>query len=327
MERFSPVPWSPPPAPQLEGDFEENTALKDAQLWDVPGVGPEDPVIDESSVVYIGLEDGRILRYPSPGSVPEVVADVGGRPLGIELYGDDLLVCNADLGLQLVSPSGAFQTLTDSFEGRRFLFTNNAAVSSDGTIYFSDTSQRWGIHDYVTDMLEGRSTGRVFARSPDGGLRVVVDGISFANGVALSDDESKLFVAETSRYRIHVHHLTGPDAGTTEVFVENLPGFPDNLTFGNGTLWMAAPSPRQAVVDAIAPRPWLRHITHRLPDAVKPKPVRHGMVLGFDLDGTVTHNLQDASGSVAITTSARWHDGLLYIGTLTEPYLAVLDAS
>ena len=88
---------------------------------------------------------------------------------------------------------------------------------------------------------------------------------------------------------------------------------------------MAAPSPRQALVDVLQPRPWLRHVTHRLPESVKPKPLRHGMVMGFDRDGSVTHNLQDASGSIAITTSARWHDGSLYIGTLTEPYLAVID--
>ena len=47
------------------------------------------------------------------------------------------------------------------------------------------------------------------------------------------------------------------------------------------------------------------------------------MVLGFDMDGNVVHNLQDSSGTVAITTSARFHDGRLFIGTLSEPTLAV----
>lgn len=324
MESFSPVGWKPPRAPDLDGHYAANTELAAGARWDVGGIGPEDVVLDASSTAYTGLADGRILRMSGPGSVTEL-ASVGGRPLGIELHGDDLVVCNADLGLQLVSKSGSVMTLVDTFEGRRLKFTNNAAVTSDGTIYFSDTSQRWSIHEYVTDMLEGQSTGRVFARSPDGDVRVVLDGLAFANGVALSDDESTLYVAETARYRIHAHHLTGPQAGTTTVFVDNLPCFPDNLTFGNGVVWAAGPSPRQAVVDLIAPRPWLRHITHRLPDAVKPKPVRHGMVFGFAPDGSVKHNLQDSMGTVAITTSARWHDGQLYVGTLTEPYLVVLD--
>lgn len=326
MTSFSPVAWTPEKAPALEGAYEKNTKLAGADRWDVNGIGPEDAVIDGSGAVVAGLDDGRLVRFAADGGSSEELADVGGRPLGVELYGGDLLVCNADLGLQLVSSSGAVETLVDSFEGKRLLFTNNATVVSDGTIYFTDTSTRWTIHEYVADMLEGRPTGRVFRRDPNGDVNLLIDGLAFANGLALADDESVIYVAETARYRIHRHHLTGPDAGTTEVFADNLPGFPDNLTYGNGTLWMGAPSPRQAIVDMLLlPRPWLRHIAHRLPEAMKPKPVRHGMVLGFDGDGNVTHNLQDASGSVAITTSARWHDGSLYIGTLTEPYLAVID--
>ena len=322
MPKFEPVGWDPPTDPGLVGPFQANTSLAGAARWDPGGIGPEDVVIDNGGSAYTGLEDGRIMRVDANRS--ETIADVGGRPLGIELYGDDLLVCNADLGLQLVSQAGTLETLVDTYDGRRLLFTNNAAVASDGTIYFSDTSQRWSIHEYVTDMLEGHETGRVFVRSPAGDVRLLIDQLSFANGVALSADESKLFIAETDRYRIRVHHLSGARAGTTEMFLENLPVFPDNLSFADDTLWVSGPSPRQAIVDRIMPRPWLRHITHRLPDAVKPQPVRHGMVFGFDLDGGVTHNYQDSTGSVAITTSVRWHEGTLYIGTLTEPYLAVL---
>jgi sugar lactone lactonase YvrE len=299
--------------------------LAAADRWEVHGIGPEDVVIDRAGAVVAGLEDGRLVRFAAGGGSPEVLANVGGRPLGIELYGDDLLVCNADLGLQLISPTGAVENLVRSYEGRPLLFTNNAAVASNGTIYFTDTSTRWTIHEYLNDLLEGRRTGRVFRRGPNGDVDVLIDGLAFANGLALADGESELYVAETARYRIHRHHLTGPHAGSTEVFADNLPGFPDNLTHGNDTLWMGAPSPRQAIVDVLLPRPRLRHLSHRLPESMKPKPMRHGMVLGFDGDGNVTHNLQDASGSVAITTSARWHDGRLFVGTLTEPYLAVID--
>lgn len=326
MPRFDPLAWDPPPAPKLEGDFEENTALQKAARWETGGVGPEDVVIAPSGNVFTGLEDGSILRFPTGGGAPQLIANAGGRPLGIEMLDDEaLLVCNADLGLQRVTPSGEVTVLADSFESRRLIFTNNAAVASDGTIYFSDTSTRWSIHEYVADLLEGRPTGRVLARAPDGSLRMVLDGLSFANGVALDAREESLFVAETARYRIHRHWLHGARAGQTEVFVDNLPGFPDNLSFSDGVLWTAAPSPRQAKVDALLPRPWLRKIVHRLPDQLKPKPLRHGIVLGFDDSGAVVHNLQDASGTVAITTSARMHDGRLFVGTLTEPTLAVLE--
>ena len=72
------------------------------------------------------------------------------------------------------------------------------------------------------------------------------------------------------------------------------------------------------------PIPWMRSLAHRLPEAIKPKAVRHGMVFAYDLDGHVIHDLQDPTGTIAITTSARRHDGRLYVGQLHDPAIAVL---
>ncbi len=325
MVAFEPVAWNPPAAPGLVGPFEENDRLQTADRWQTGGIGPEDVAIDANGAVFTGLVDGTILRFASDGGGrPERIASVGGRPLGLEILDDgELLVCNADLGLQRVTVGGEVSVLADRFEDERLTLTNNASVAGDGTIYFTESSTRWSLHEYTNDLLEGQTTGRLLARRPDGSVELVFDGLQFANGVALDGDEASVFVAETGRYRIHRHWLRGPEAGTTGVFVDNLPGFPDNLSFAGGILWMAAPSPRQAVVDLIHPRPWLRRVTYRLPESLKPKPLRHAIVLGFDLDGRVVHNLQDSTGTVAITTAARYHDGRLFIGTLTEPTLAV----
>ena len=326
MPKFEPQSWQPQKAPALVGTYAENSTLAAAQLWETGGLGPEDVAVAANGEVFTGLSDGSIIRFSLDGHGPEKVADAGGRPLGIELLGDgELLVCNADLGLQRVTTSGEVTVLADRFGDQVLKFTNNAAVASDGTIYFTDTSTRWGIHEYVNDLVEGQATGRVFARRRDGSLEVIVDGLQFANGLALDGTEASLFIAETGRHRIHRHWLKGDRAGTTDIFVDNLPGFPDNLSFSDGILWTAAPSPRQAILDLMSPRPWLRHVTHRLPASLKPKPVRHAIVLGFDNAGSVIHNLQDSTGRVAITTSASCHDGRLFIGTLTEPTLAVYE--
>lgn len=324
MVGFQPQSWQPPAAPDLTGELAGNDRLAKARLLEVGTEGPEDVVLDDEGVAYTGTADGLIRTIDRAGKI-ETFAEPGGRPLGVEWHGEDLLVCNADLGLQLVSPRGTVKTLVEEFEGHRLLFTNNAAVASDGTVYFTDSSTRWGIHEYVNDLVEGQLTGRLFKRTPAGEVEVCTGGLQFANGVALDPKEESVFVAETGRYRVHRHWLKGPRAGNTEVFVDNMPGFPDNLTFGNDTLWVALASPRQRMVDFMAARNWLRHVTYRLPESLKPKPVRHGFVLGYDVDGRVVHNLQDQSGRVAITTSARFHDGSLYVGSLSEPHVAVLD--
>lgn len=325
MTTFEPQAWHPLPPPPLVGELEKNDALAGAELWPTAGIGPEDVIADADGSAIAGLEDGRIVRTRGTGDV-EVIANVGGRPLGLEWIDDGVMVvCNADLGLQRVTVSGEVSTLARGFEGRDFRFTNNASVADDGTIYFSDTSTRWTIHEYVADLLEGHPTGKVLALDPDGTLSLVTDGLHFANGVALGGRQESLFIVETGTYRVHRHWLRGERSGETELFLDNLAGFPDNLTFGNDTLWVSMASPRQRVVDIMLPRPWLRKLTHRMPDTMKPKPVRHGIVLGYDVEGHLVHNLQSSSGNVAITTSARYHDGRLYIGSLTEPHVAVYE--
>ncbi len=310
----------------MTGAYETNDELAAAQRWPTGGDGPEDIVLTDDAIAYTGLVDGRILRYPPGGGDASLVANTGGRPLGIELSGDGtLIVCDADLGLMRVTPSGEVSTLVDSFDGEKFVFTNNAAISSDGTIYFTVTSTRYSLHVYVDDLLEHSGTGRLFAYRPDGTVDRLLDGLQFANGVALDSNEDSIFVVETGSYRVIRHWIRGDKLGTTDVFVDNLPGFPDNASFDNGILWVGAPSPRQPLVDKMMPSPWLRKLVYRLPESMKPKPVRHGMLFGFDESGTVRYNLQDSTGSVAITTGARWHDGRLYISALQGSDVFVYD--
>ncbi|MFQ5349600.1 MAG: SMP-30/gluconolactonase/LRE family protein [Thermoanaerobaculia bacterium] len=321
---FRPEAWQPPPSPGLEDDYERNDRLAGAELWPVGGAGPEDVAVDPEGRLYTGLEDGRIVRLPAGGGAPEVLADTGGRPLGLELDPQGrLVICDADEGLLRLAPDGELETLVDGFEGERFRFTNSAAVAADGTIYFTDTSRRYGIAAYKQDLLEHSGTGRLFALRPDGALDLLVDGLQFANGVALDPEERWLLVAETGAYRIRRLWLTPDRPGQEEIFVDNLPGFPDNLSTGEGVFWLAMPSPRDRVLDALLPMPLLRHVVARLPDRLQPQPKRHGFVLGFDATGKVVHNLQDPGGRVALTTGAREHGGRLYLGSLSESTVAV----
>ncbi len=321
---FQPKAWRPPPAPGLLGVYERNDRLATAELWQVGGAGPEDIAVDPDGHLYTGLEDGRILRLPPGGGEPELLADTGGRPLGLELHPDGgLVICDAERGLLFLAPVGELETLADGFEGERFKFTNNAAVAADGTIYFTDASRRYGIAAYKQDLLEHSGTGRLFARRPDGRVDLLMEGLQFANGVTLDPEERYLLVAETGAYRIRRFWLTPDRPGQDEVFIDNLPGFPDNLSTGDGIFWVAMPSPRDRVLDALLPWPWARHVVARMPDRFQPQPKRHGFVLGFDTAGKVVHNLQDPSGRVAMTTGARQHGGRLYVGSLGEPTVAV----
>ncbi len=322
---IEPRRWAPPRSPGRRGAWRENAALAGLELLPIPGAGPEDVAILPDGDLVTGLLDGRICRLTPDGRRIEIVADTGGRPLGIEVRDDGrLVVCDAARGLLLVDPtSGAVDVLADRYEGRPFRFTNNAALHPDGSILFSDSSQRFGIEHFKADVLEHSATGRLL-RWRDGEVEVVADGLAFANGVALTDGGAAVWVAETAAYRISRVWLAGPRAGQREVVVDNLPAFPDNLSTGpDGTVWVALPSTRVGILDALLPRPpVLRKVVWALPDALQPQEKRLTFVAGFSADGALTHNLQGPGDRFHYVTGVRVHDGMLYLGSLVETAVA-----
>jgi len=326
---FEPARWTPPPPPRLEGPYARNTRLSGATLWATPGAGPEDVVIDARGRVVTGLVTGDILAFPPGGGDPVVLANTGGRPLGIEREpdGEGLVICDTHKGLLRLDPSGRLETLVDAYEGQPLRFTNNAAIASDGTIYFSDTSTKYTFETYERDLLEHQPRGRLFAfdrRTRE--TRLVLAGLYFANGVALSRDESFVVVAETGTYDLKRVWLKGPRSGEVDTFIENLPGFPDNVSSnGKGIFWVGLVAPRSRPLDALLPHPFLRRVVAALPEALQPRPPRYGFVLGVDEQGKIAHNLQDPSGHVAHITSAREHDGRLFVGSLEDSAVGVIE--
>lgn len=316
---IDPQVWTPPPDPGLTGEHAPNQRLADSELWPTPGVGPEDVVLTRDGTLYTGLADGSILRLTDKGNRIERVARTGGRPLGIELLTDGrLLVCDADVGLLAVDPStGAIEPLVTEVDGVALRCTNNAAVADDGTIWFTDSSRRFPVHHYTGDFLEHSGTGRLFRRDPDGTLETVMDGLHFANGVALDPHGDFVLVAETGMYRIVRWWLTGEQQGRSDVFAE-VPGFPDNLSTGpGGTLWCALFAPRTKLLDLLLDKPpALRKAIWGLPDALQPGPAKAAIVFGYDRDGALTHNLQWHGGDFTVATGPREHDGWLYVGSL-----------
>jgi sugar lactone lactonase YvrE len=55
-----------------------------------------------------------------------------------------------------------------------------------------------------------------------------------------------VLVNETGAYRISRYWLTGPKAGTHDMFIDNLPGLPDNLAFNGSNRLVALYAPRSA---------------------------------------------------------------------------------
>ncbi|MCE7003765.1 SMP-30/gluconolactonase/LRE family protein [Kibdelosporangium philippinense] len=292
----------------------------------VNGHGPEDVVVDADGLIYTGVDDGRILRITPDGKQMDVIGDTGGRPLGLELFGEDLLICDAKAGLLTMPLSGGtITTLATSALGLDFVFCNNAAVAQDGAVYFSDSSRRFGIENWRDDLIEQTASGRLLRRTPDGKIDLLADGLQFANGVALPPDESFVAVAETGAYQVRRVWLTGPRAGESDLLIGDLWGYPDNISTGSdGLIWVTIASPRVSALKFIQKLPaQLRAGVRALPTSLQPAPKREVGVLGVHPDGHIVHELRGEIDGFHLLVGVRERAGTLYFGSLEENAIAI----
>ena len=136
-----------------------------------------------------------------------------------------------------------------------------------------------------------------------------------------------MLVVETTTYRVRQFWLSGSRRGEDEIFVDNLPGFPDGISCDEyGVFWLALMSPRNGFIDWALERPWIRRVAARLPLAwFAGAAPRYGFVLGLDVDGNVIYNLQDPTGRhyAGISCVVR-KGGSLYFGSLLESAVGLL---
>lgn len=321
---IEPQAWTPPPAPSLEeGLYARNDKLRGVQrIADGAVTGPEAIAFDAQGRLYSGLEDGRIVSMRDDGSDCRVLGNTGGRPLGLQVQADGaVLIADAKKGLLRLHPDGQFDTVTTNVDGVALGFADDLDVDARGRVLLSDGSWKFGYADHVSDALEHGGRGRVLLVDPAAGDgATLMAGLHFANGIALGPGQQYLLVNETTAYRIQRYWLAGEKAGSSEIFAENLPGFPDNLTFnGRDRFWVALYAPRDAMLDAALPYPFVRKVFARLPAFLQPGPKRQGFILGLDLDGRVVEQYQyTGSGAFGPVTSVREHQGMLYLGSLGD---------
>jgi len=301
-------------------------------ILDVGAIGPEDIAFDGAGRMYTGCADGSILRLDPNSSPPhaELFARTGGRPLGLHFdAAGDLIVCDAHEGLLAIDPQGTIRVLaTASPDGVPFAYTNDLDISSTGVIYFTDASCRFSVEHTNDALAEHVYQGRLLAYDPrTSAVSTLCSEFYFANGVALSPDESFLVVADTGNYSLLKYHLTGPRAGSTDFFAQNLPGFPDGVALNpaTNTFWVSLVSPRDSRADWAHTKPWIKSVVLRLPSSwiLTTKPF--GMVLEYDTAGTLVRSLLDEHGSAfSNVTNAVACDGRLYLGSLSWPSVGVV---
>lgn len=153
--------------------------LDPASTWELVSEGhhfTEGPAVDKDGTFYFcDVRGNRIHRVTSSGSAAVFQENSGGAS-GLHFGKDGRLYAAQGTTKRIVAydAAGKEQVVADD------VTPNDLTVASNGRIYFTDP----GHH-------------RVWLVDPQGNTRMVHEGIDFPNGITLSPDEAKLYVADT----------------------------------------------------------------------------------------------------------------------------------
>lgn len=330
-----PVAWTPASKPAFTGATALNEQLATTQHIPLNGwYGPEDIVFDSLGNMYAGVHigeydfsDGRILKIDPAGKVDTFYKSeswVAG--LHFDRSGN-LIALSHKLGLISISPQKKVTVLAGKDpKGNPFLIPNGLDIASDGKIYFTNTSDEsaYNIKYGRKIVLEMAPIGGLYRYDPvQNKLETLIDGTYFGNGVVLSADESYLLMVETTKYRVLRYWLKGEKAGQTEVFIDNLPGFPNGISIReDGSYWLGFSTKRSDELDKIHPKPGMKKFVYALPQWLQPNPEKFGMVMNISPDGAILKTLFDTTGTVVPETgTVKEKDGYLYFGGDVAPFI------
>jgi sugar lactone lactonase YvrE len=323
-----PLAWKPEIKPSFTGSLALNEKLSAVEKISLNGwYGPEDIVFDKEGNLYCGVHskeydfsDGRILKIDNSGKV-EIFLNTNSWVSGLHFDNKgNLIALSHKLGLISIAPDKKVTVLANKDDkGRPFLIPNGLDIASDGKIYFSNTSYEsaYTVKYGRKLILEMRPNGGLYCYDPTKQkVETLIDGTYFGNGVVISKDESHLLMTETEKYRILRYWLKGDKKGTTDVFMHNLPGFPNGISIrDNGSYWLGFSTKRNDALDNIHRKTGMKKFVYALPNFLQPKQELFGMMLNISQDGKVMNALFDSTGKFVPEAGAvKEFKGHLYIG-------------
>ncbi|MBL1067462.1 SMP-30/gluconolactonase/LRE family protein [Streptomyces sp. 7-21] len=199
-------------------------------------------------LLWSDIPADRLMRWDETTGQVGVFRERAGFPNGNTLDGQGRLI-TCEQGNRRVTRTehdGSITVIADRYQGKRLNSPNDAAVTSDGAVWFSDPD--YGIiSDYEGHRAESEiGSCDVYRADPvTGEVRRVADGFQGPNGLVFSADESRLYVSDSRAGHIRV--FTVREDGTLtgdRVFAtcrDAVNGRFDNIRLDSaGRLWAAA---------------------------------------------------------------------------------------
>jgi gluconolactonase len=181
------------------------------------------------------------------------ISDYGREPgsngLTLDLQGRIIFCEHGDRRISRLEKDGGKKTLVDNYKGRRLNSPNDAAVKSNGDIYFTDPP--YGLPDRYNDPRRELDYCGVYRLSAAGRLTLLTREMTRPNGIAFSPEEKVLYVAQSDSENPVIKAFPvkrDGNLGAGKVFYDysnfydKFPGSPDGLKVDrNGNLFATGP--------------------------------------------------------------------------------------
>ncbi|MEY4553180.1 MAG: hypothetical protein RL099_1508, partial [Bacteroidota bacterium] len=203
-----------------------------------------------------------------------------------------------------------------------------------GKIYFTDATTLFGGTEHggiakasSMDFLASSCSGRLLEYNPQTKkTRIVMSDLSFANGIAFTQDGKHLMLAECGKYRIWKINPDASDISAKQksdeakIIIDNLPGFPDNIMLGKeGRFWVGLTDVRNEALDNLSDKPKLRSLILKFLFFLEDdKKTGFAHVFAIDENGKVLKSLQNEKSDYPQTSGATETETALYIHSLSE---------
>ncbi|MCT4582695.1 MAG: SMP-30/gluconolactonase/LRE family protein [Flavobacteriales bacterium] len=325
--QLTPLSWNPP---SLSNSINtsDNDLLKSSQHLSIgKWYGPEDIAIGKDGYIYCGVhinkknfKNGRILKIDTSGNI-STFCNTGSWVTG--LHFDDqhnLIACDQKRGLISIDTTGNITILAQKDETEQpFLIPNDVDIATNGTIYFSNTSSNVSFSRKHARkiLMEVRPDGGLYAYTPSTKkITTLIDSSFFGNGVAVSQNDEFVLMADLTKYRILRYWLKGEHSGKTDIFIDNLPGFPNGISRRkDGSFWLGFTTKRDPLLDKIHSKTTIKKMIYALPMWLQPKQKPYGMLMHLSENGNILKTYYDTSGKiVSEVSSIEEHKGILYMG-------------
>lgn len=189
------------PKVRLEGDIAHLLATDDLTVIARDLGGGEGPVWHPAGyLTFVDRAKDQLLKWEPQAGVSVLRApNFGGNGCTLD-HQHRLVMCESgNRRIVRREHDGSWSILADSWNGKRLNHPNDIITRSDGTIFFTDPDM------FLDPGDRDLGTPAVWALSPGGTLTMVGTECSFPNGLALSPDETRLYVTSSFLDRNCLH--------------------------------------------------------------------------------------------------------------------------